>query len=203
VEPARESPPENNRGTPVARPSSSTLRPTVRLKTGEILHADVIIGADGLRSIVRRVVSDEDEEPEATSFGLSTYTGSVPMSEIRKCAPLKQLADGGWMAWIGDRRIVLGASSVIHLHNLEAKIAACGVNCPNTALLIISFPWGPRLSHRESEYTPGGRDKLMIPGPFTRDDIRKLLLTYGGKIVVGLHPSRGRMHLTVGIRSPH
>ena len=62
VEPARETPLETDTvGTPIAGP---TLRPTVRLKTGEMLHADVIIGADGRRSIVRRVVNDEDEEPE-------------------------------------------------------------------------------------------------------------------------------------------
>jgi salicylate hydroxylase len=80
----------------------------VRLKTGEILHADVIIGADGRRSIVRRVVDGEDEEPEATPNGLSVYAGSVSMTKIRKYPPLKQLMDVGWSIWFGDGRVVLG-----------------------------------------------------------------------------------------------
>jgi salicylate hydroxylase len=112
VEPARETPPET--GT-IAGPTSRTLRPTVRLKTGEILHADVIIGADGQRSIARRVVTDEDEEPEATPNGLSVYTGSVSMAKIRKYPPLKQLMDIGSPVWFGDRRVALGTSTPFNL----------------------------------------------------------------------------------------
>lgn len=112
VEAAQETPPGNDTtSTSIAGFSSRTLQPTVRLKNGEILHADVIIGADGRRSIVRRVVIDEDEEPEATSLGLSMYTGCVPMAEVRKYAPLRQLVEVGWQVWIGDGRVVLGASS--------------------------------------------------------------------------------------------
>jgi len=120
VDAARETPPETHKtNTPIAGPASAsrTLRPTVRLRTGEILHADVIIGADGQRSIVRRVVTDEDEEPQTTSYGLSHYIGSVPMTEIRKYAPLKQLVDVGWPIWFGDRRAVIGTSSSFYPDN--------------------------------------------------------------------------------------
>ncbi len=118
VEPARETPPEARKiGIPIAGPASGTLRPTVRLKTGEILHADVIIGADGRRSVVRRVVTDEDEELETTSYGFSHYAGSVPMTEIRKHAPLKQLMDVGWPIWCGDRCAVAGTSDSFHPGN--------------------------------------------------------------------------------------
>jgi salicylate hydroxylase len=120
VEPAREDPSQNSTiSSSIAGGSSHTLRPTVRLKTGEILHADVIIGADGQRSIVRRVVADEDEEPEATSIGLSMFTGCVPMTEVRKFPPLKQLADVGWSAWIGDGRAILGTLNLVHCHNIR------------------------------------------------------------------------------------
>lgn len=113
VEPVREDLPENGTtSTSIAAPCSRTLRPTVRLKTGEILHADVIIGADGQRSIVRRVVTDEDEGPKVTPIGLTMYTGCVPMTEVRKYPPLKQLVDVGWLAWIGDGRVVMGAFTI-------------------------------------------------------------------------------------------
>ncbi len=118
VEPAPEAPPENATSTSIAGPSTCTLRPSVRLKTGEILHADVIVGADGLRSIVRRAVTGEPE-PEATSTGLRVYTGSVPMSDIRKHAPLRQLADG-WLYWVGEGRAVLGASSFVPIPRWRA-----------------------------------------------------------------------------------
>jgi len=118
VEAARETPPETCKTSiPIAGPASRTLRPTVRLRTGEILHADVIIGADGRRSIVRRVVTDEDEEPETTSYGFNHYTGSVPMTEIRKYAPLKQLVDIGWPMWFGDGRAATGTSSSLYPGN--------------------------------------------------------------------------------------
>ena len=117
VEPARENPSETGRmGTPIAGPASRTLRPAVRLNTGEILHADVIIGADGPRSVVRPVVSDEDEEQEATPIGFGLYSGSVPMTKVRKHAPLKQLLDSGWPIWVGDtRRAALGTSTTLNL----------------------------------------------------------------------------------------
>jgi len=102
-------------GTPIARPASRTLRPAVRLNTGEIPHADVIIGADGPRSVVRPVVSD-DEGQEATPIGFGLYSGSLPMTKIRKHAPLKQLLDVGWPIWAGDtRRAALGTSSTLNL----------------------------------------------------------------------------------------
>jgi salicylate hydroxylase len=110
--PALEPPSET--GT-IAGPASRTLRPAVRLKAGEILHADVIIGADGPRSVVRHVVSD-DEEQEATSIGLSLYSGSAPMTKILNNAPLEQLLDVGWPIWVGDsRRAALGTSSTSNL----------------------------------------------------------------------------------------
>jgi salicylate hydroxylase len=112
VVPALEPPSET--GT-IAGPALHTLRPAVRLKTGEILHADVIIGADGPRSVVHPVVSD-DEEQEATPIGLSLYSGSVPMTKILNNAPLKQLLDVGWPIWVGDsRRAALGTSSTLNL----------------------------------------------------------------------------------------
>jgi len=133
VEPAREDDlPENGTtSTSNAGPSSRTLRPTVRLKTGEILHADVIIGADGQRSIVRRVVTDEEEGPKMTPIGLTMYTGCVPMTEVRKYPPLKQLADAGWLSWVGDGRLVLGAFTI------SATTHACHVRLSPTCPLLI------------------------------------------------------------------
>ncbi|KAH9003413.1 hypothetical protein EDB86DRAFT_2799111 [Lactarius hatsudake] len=144
VEPAPEAPPENGTSTSIAGPS--TLRPSVRLKTGEILHADVIIGADGQRSIVRRVVT-EDAEPEPTPTGLSVYTGSVPMSNIRKYVPLRHLADG-WLFWAGEGRAVLGASTF----TIPATTNPCG----SPPLL-----WDPTTSLSSIRYKEGQMDSRL------------------------------------------
>jgi salicylate hydroxylase len=119
VETALETPSET--GTPIAAPASRTLRPAVRLKTGEILHADIIIGADGPRSVVHPVVLvDEEQEVTPIGFGLYSGTSSIPMTTNRKHAPLKQLLDVGWPMmppiWVGDtRRAALGTSSTLNL----------------------------------------------------------------------------------------
>ena len=152
VEPARETPPETGTiGTPIAGPASRTLRPTVRLKTGETLNGDVIIGADGLRSVVRRVVTEEDEEPEVTSIGLSVYTGSVPMTKVRKYAPLKRLTDVGWSIWLGDGpgRVVLGTS-------ISAKVLP---------FADWFFFWESSTSRSESGCRLENGRELIIPGP--------------------------------------
>jgi 2-polyprenyl-6-methoxyphenol hydroxylase-like FAD-dependent oxidoreductase len=161
VEPAREDPSQNGTtSTSIAGHSSRALRPTVRLKTGEVLHADVIIGADGWRSIVRRVVEDEDEAPpEATPVGWSMFTGCVPMTEVRKCPPLKQLADAGWTAWIGDGRAILGTLISFTFHNDPA----CDVRLSPRAFTDRSLR-ASRLSNSEFWIPSGGGYELMISG---------------------------------------
>jgi salicylate hydroxylase len=96
------------------------LRPSVRLKTGETLHADIILGADGRRSMVRDVVTDE--ELGATSYGISRYTGSVSMAEVQKHGALTRvtrLMDGSstWPIWFGDMRGALGTPTSFYPGN--------------------------------------------------------------------------------------
>ncbi|KAI0000203.1 FAD/NAD-P-binding domain-containing protein [Russula compacta] len=182
VEAAQETPPGNDAtSTSIAGSSSRTLRPTVRLKTGEILHADVIIGADGRRSIVRRVVMDEDEEPEAMSPGLSMYTGCVPMAEVRKYAPLRQLVDVGWQIWIGDGRVVLGypirqhQEFVVHIWwqdpNGSTAVARSGALDswdPTTSLNPLRYKDGqmdPRLRFLLDKAGPVSRQSWIVPPP--------------------------------------
>jgi salicylate hydroxylase len=47
-------------------------RPHVVLATGEVLNADVVVGADGYRSIVRDVVSQREDD--GVDSGMSAYT---------------------------------------------------------------------------------------------------------------------------------
>lgn len=48
-----------------------TTRPSVRIEYGEVIQADVIIGADGSNSIVRREMLGQ--ELRGTSLGLTVF----------------------------------------------------------------------------------------------------------------------------------
>lgn len=49
--------------------------PSVTLASGEVLYADILIGADGSKSLVRDVVLEEEDA--AQPGGLTVYTGVV------------------------------------------------------------------------------------------------------------------------------
>ncbi|KAF8474487.1 FAD/NAD-P-binding domain-containing protein [Russula ochroleuca] len=174
VEPARETGTIN---TPIAGPASRTLRPTVRLKTGERFHADVIIGADGRRSMIRRVVTDKDDEPEAN--GLSVYTGSVPAAKIRNYAPLKQLVDVVWPFWLGHRRIVLAYPVRRHQEFIVNVLWEDRSGFTAAARPAVIDSWDPTTSltslrYKEGQMDPRARCLLDMVGPVSRQSWNKI-----------------------------
>ncbi|KAJ6571294.1 hypothetical protein B0H19DRAFT_1208878 [Mycena capillaripes] len=77
------------------------------LKSGETFRADVILGADGIKSIVREVVVGGPDEPILT--GDAAYRAIIPTSEMCKDLALKALVDYPEMiVWVGPARHVIG-----------------------------------------------------------------------------------------------
>ena len=70
-----------------ASSGSDYHRPSVELCSGEVVHADVIIGADGAQSILRPVVDAQDADADAGErwkgeyTGTTVYTGVCPAEE--------------------------------------------------------------------------------------------------------------------------
>ena len=70
-----------------ASSGSDDHRPSVELCSGEVVHADVIIGADGAQSILRPVVDAQDADADAGErwkgeyTGTTVYTGVCPAEE--------------------------------------------------------------------------------------------------------------------------
>lgn len=64
-------------------------KPTVKLSTGEILTADIVIGADGPTSIVRQVVLKEKDDPKPSGFTI--FGTTVPATEMMKDPELAKL----------------------------------------------------------------------------------------------------------------
>ena len=66
-------------GAKVTEVSPGTPKPSVTLASGEVITADVVIGADGPRSIVRPiVVGEEEDDPEPE--GITVFGATVPAS---------------------------------------------------------------------------------------------------------------------------
>lgn len=61
---------------------------TVVLKGGEILRADLIIGADGIKSVIRNFVVGEEKTAQPT--GLSAYRMLIPSAKL----PFEQMPEG-------------------------------------------------------------------------------------------------------------
>ncbi|KAI0741980.1 FAD/NAD(P)-binding domain-containing protein [Daedaleopsis nitida] len=82
-------------------------RPRVVLEDGEVLEADIVIGADGNKSTVREVVLGEKDQ--ARPGGMTLYTGVVKGEDMLNDPELRPyaLADE-WPIFMGEHRSVCG-----------------------------------------------------------------------------------------------
>lgn len=81
-------------------------RPTITLQTGEVLHADLIIGADGVKSMCREIVLGEPVK--ATPTGDAAYRAVIPTSKMMEYPELRELVENPEMTgWLGPSRHVM------------------------------------------------------------------------------------------------
>ncbi|THH15393.1 hypothetical protein EW146_g5075 [Bondarzewia mesenterica] len=96
--PPSESTPTSSLVTPRnVRPNAG---PSVRLSTGETLHADLIIGADGSNSILRPIV---DRRTSQIYTGTTMYTGIVDAESVENNPRMKDIVELGYRIWMGER----------------------------------------------------------------------------------------------------
>ncbi|EAU90304.2 hypothetical protein CC1G_12057 [Coprinopsis cinerea okayama7 len=86
---------------------ASKQRPFVTLGSGSVVYADMVIGADGLKSIVREVVTGEQDAPNDSGM---CYVSFVVPAEKLKADPDwgKWVGVSEWPIWMGTGRNVLG-----------------------------------------------------------------------------------------------
>ena len=74
--------------------------PSVTLKSGRVLKADLIVGADGVKSYIQQLVSGHQNRAEPT--GDAAYRAIVPASLMKQDPELRVFIDHpemtGWMA---------------------------------------------------------------------------------------------------------
>ncbi|KAF8994817.1 hypothetical protein BDQ17DRAFT_1524804 [Cyathus striatus] len=81
--------------------------PSVTLQSGETISADVIIGADGVKSRLRDIVVGGPDRAKPT--GDSAYRALIPTDLMMKDPELKQLVDrGSSTIWMGHNRHMVG-----------------------------------------------------------------------------------------------
>ncbi|KAL0953594.1 hypothetical protein HGRIS_004802 [Hohenbuehelia grisea] len=120
--------------------------PIVRLANGTQLTADVVVGADGPKGVVRKAVTGLVDDGIDT--GESFYTVIVPSEALRAVPELAHFPDlPEWPIWMGDRRSGLayavngGKEFCVHLYWPDNEVDFDGgngeewdVRCPTSAI---------------------------------------------------------------------
>jgi salicylate hydroxylase len=77
--------------------------PSVTLKSGKVLKADLIIGADGVKSYLQQVVSGQPNR--AVPTGDAAYRATIPASLMVQDPELREFIDHPQMtAWMAPGR---------------------------------------------------------------------------------------------------
>lgn len=92
-------PPSQNTDSPSSAVNGSHSKTSIKLASGELHSADIVIGADGHQSIVRRTV---EEVPEAPRTGRVVYNGVIPHATMMGDERLKEVTRIGFPVWMGD-----------------------------------------------------------------------------------------------------
>ena len=95
---------------------SPDVRPSATLASGEVIEADLVVGADGVKSIVQRTVlglspKEHAEKNPAIPTGDAAYRVLVPTALMlaSEDPEMRRLVEEPEMtAWMGPRRHVLG-----------------------------------------------------------------------------------------------
>ncbi|CAE6429983.1 unnamed protein product [Rhizoctonia solani] len=86
--------------------SIDPLMPSLTLCNGEIIHCDLIVGADGVKSIIREVVVGGPDRPRPT--GDAAYRAIIPAEQMRGDPELEALLENPEMtAWMGPGRHIM------------------------------------------------------------------------------------------------
>ena len=90
-------------GSSVTGCDPDPVSPSVTLKSGKVMRADLIVGADGVKSFIQRVVSGKSNPAEPT--GDAAYRATIPASLMMQDPELREFIEHPQMAgWMAPRR---------------------------------------------------------------------------------------------------
>ena len=103
-------------GSTVVGCDPNPVSPSVALKSGEVIRADLIVGADGIKSCIQQVVSGEQHPAEPT--GDAVYRAMVPASLMLRDPELREFIERPQMtAWMAPGRHLM-AYPIVRLGSL-------------------------------------------------------------------------------------
>ena len=89
--------------------------PTLTLESGEVVKADLVIGADGIKSLTREYVVGGPDKPTAT--GDAAYRAIIPAHLLLNDPDLRSLVENPEMVgWIGPNGHIMTYAIVRHAH---------------------------------------------------------------------------------------
>ena len=102
--------------------------PTLTLESGEVVRADLVIGADGVKSITRQYVVGAPDKPTPT--GDAAYRAIIPADLLLKDPDLRPLIETPEMVgWMGPGGHIMTYSIVRHLEISYLPLSPIS-NCP-------------------------------------------------------------------------
>ena len=102
----------------VASVSPDLPSPSVTLTTGEVISGDLIIGADGVKSSIRRCMVDGPDAPTPT--GDAAYRATINTELLLKDPELKPFVDNAeGTCWMGPGKHVFGYCLVSPSHHFD------------------------------------------------------------------------------------
>ncbi|KAI0808369.1 FAD/NAD(P)-binding domain-containing protein [Fomes fomentarius] len=130
-------------------------RPSLTLSSGEVVHGDLIVGADGIKSLVQRVVLGHTNPAEPT--GDAVYRAIVPSSLLLADPELRELVDVPEMTgWMGPGRHIMA-------YNIRGK---------NEYNIVLAHPDDGSV---ESWTAEGSADKMRTDFADYEPRVRKIL----------------------------
>ena len=107
----------------VVRCDPDPVSPSVTLKSGEVMRADLIVGADGVKSYIQRVVSGKPNRAEPT--GDAAYRATIPASLMMQDPELRQFIEHPQMVgWMAPGRHLM-AYPIVRLSHFKVSTRVC------------------------------------------------------------------------------
>ncbi|KAF9448815.1 FAD/NAD(P)-binding domain-containing protein [Macrolepiota fuliginosa MF-IS2] len=151
--------------------TSSRGSPFVTTETGLVVHSDVIIGADGIKSVVRSFVTGQKDRPKPT--GDLAYRALIPVDALMNDPILRPLVETPHATvWMGPHRHIVGYSvSGMKMYNLVLLCPDIGseeswsMDADPKEIRATYAGWSPTVTKLVSLIKKGMKSRLVVREP--------------------------------------
>ncbi|KAF8733221.1 hypothetical protein AX14_004040 [Amanita brunnescens Koide BX004] len=158
--------------------------PHVVLASGEVVYGDMIIGADGVKSIIRTCIVQGPDAPTPT--GDSAYRATMSTESMLRDPELKTLVDNPESTlWMGPNKHVVGYClrakkeyNLVMIHPDDASTESWTCSSDVNEMFKTYEGWDPRLRKLQAMVTSVLKSRLMVRLPL------KTWIHSGGRVAL-------------------